>query len=176
MYIIFLVEFYTVLLLCWTYKAMEWPSAWQPVNSISKDEHYQRYFVFEYLGFEKEKCQFWSWNWFLPVECSAICNWWWMCPYMKLYSLSVFILSKYCTKVMSPEETLENIHFLSTLIYINLLVFLIPFQPSNIRIYYCAIFINALFMLYIHCWIKSHFKHLDLMETAGGKKPLSYYL
>lgn len=88
-------------------------------------------------------------------------------PDMKLYSLFVFILSKYCTTVMSPEETLIT-SFLSTLIYFNLLVFgTVHLQSSNIRIYYCAISIHAVYKpldkitlgLNVSSWGKSHTCH-----------------
>lgn len=83
-------------------------------------------------------------------------------PDMKLYSLFVFMLSQYCTTVMSPEETLITFAFYLLLIYILLILMLlvillvfwtIHLQSSNIRTYSYAIFSEAFFMLYVHCWV-----------------------
>lgn len=46
-------------------------------------------------------------------------------PDMKLYSLFVFMLSQYCTTVMSPEETLITFAFYLLLIYILLILMLL---------------------------------------------------
>ena len=94
-------RFYTVLLLYWIYRATEWPSAWQPVNSPST--LMRTCFVFESVGsynpFTGWHTQFSSASYFHPVECNAICTWWWMClkwncaPHLSLCYHSTVLLS-----------------------------------------------------------------------------------
>ncbi len=66
-------------------------------------------------------------------------------PEIKLYSSFVFVITVlyYCHV---SRRDLDNICFLSTIMYFNFLVFwTVQLQSSNIRIYYYAIFINAFF-------------------------------
>lgn len=104
----------------------------------------------------------------MPIDffqlCCAICKLImclkWNCP-----PFFILILSKYCTTVISPEDTLITLAFYLLASTITSSIFnSSPFGWTPIgatvsvtlRRYFCAISMTALFMLCIHCWIKSH--------------------
>lgn len=82
-------------------------------------------------------------------KCNAICNWWWMCLEWNCTPCSSFVITVLYRCHVSRGH--DGICFLSTLINFNLLVFWkVQLQPSNIKIYYFATFINGFFMLCIY--------------------------
>lgn len=132
---------------------------WKPLNSIYRRMNTHKLCIW---FCQLWQIQFWSASSFLPGDCNAVCNWWWMYLKWNCTPCSSFVITVlyYC----HVSRGHDGIRFLSTLINFNLLVFwTVQLQPSNIIIHYCATFMN-----WFSCHTAHNRCHVSLMSSAIG--------